>query len=167
MLLDCSVQVYNQPRFSAEPVVAGLSASGICGRHRRLRYREGRQARQRRRGARILGGVSNDIRHFDPAQVLAILGRLRQRDCCLVLLDSVLGLRRGELALRWEDCDFDNSKFLIRRSWDWRTSREGKPKTENSVKQLPMNPVLHDALLKWKQALPSTSPETSSSRASG
>ena len=62
------------------------------------------------------------------------------------------------MALRWEDCDFDNYKFLIRRSWDWRTSKEGRPKTENSVKQLPMNRVLHDALLKWKQRTPFNQP---------
>jgi integrase len=104
-------------------------------------------------GARILGehAPKRPIIHFDPAQVLAILVRLDERDCCLVLLDSVLGLRRGELALRWEDCDFENNFFLIRRSWNWRVSKEGKPKTENSVKKLPMNPVLKDALLKWKE----------------
>ena len=104
-------------------------------------------------GARILGehAPKRPTIHFDPAQVLEILGRLDERDCCLVLVDSVLGLRRGELALRWEDCDFDHNFFLIRRSWDWRTSKEGEPKTENSVKKLPMHAVLRDALLKWKE----------------
>jgi integrase len=112
-------------------------------------------------GARILGdhAPKRTVIHFDPAKVLAILGRLGQRDCCLVLLDSVLGLRRGELAIRWKDCDFDNSKFLIRRSWNWRTSKEGAPKTENSVKELPMNPVLRDALLEWRKRTPFDQPD--------
>ena len=104
-------------------------------------------------GARILGehAPKRPTIHFDPVQVLEILGRLDEGDRCLVLLDSVLGLRRGELALRWEDCDFDHNLFLIRRSWDWRTSKEGEPKTENSMKKLPMHAVLRDALLKWKE----------------
>ena len=62
------------------------------------------------------------------------------------------------MALHWEDCDFDNNVFLICRSWNWKTSKEGEPKTENSAKKLPMHPVLKDALLAWRDETPFRQP---------
>jgi integrase len=64
--------------------------------------------------------------HFNPGQVLCIMQRLSERDRAIVLVDSVLGLRRGELAFRWKDCDFDASVFNICRSWNWKTSKEAR-----------------------------------------
>lgn len=50
-------------------------------------------------GVRVLGEFAEEreVVHFPPEQVLDILTRLDLRDRALVLLDSVLGLRRGEL----------------------------------------------------------------------
>jgi integrase len=72
-------------------------------------------------GVRLLGEFAEkrEIVHFPPEQVLDILGKLELRDCSLVLLDGVLGLRRGELGgLHWEDCRFDADMFVIRHSFD-------------------------------------------------
>jgi integrase len=85
-------------------------------------------------------------------QVVNVLEKLSQRDRLLVLLDGVLGLRRGELGgLHWEDCDFDIDQFVIRHSYDWKSGEENPPKTEASADKLPMHAVLKDALLGHKQ----------------
>ena len=77
------------------------------------------------------------------------LTKLEFRDQLLVLLDGALGTRRGELAaLRWQDCDFENSTFQIQHSYHWRHGGILKStKTEASVKPLPMHPNLKRALL--------------------
>jgi integrase len=113
-------------------------------------------------GVRLLGEFSEKrlIVHFAPEQVLAILAELSHRDCALVLLDAVLGLRRGELGgLHWSDCRFELNCFVIRHSFDWRTGEENPPKTEASDAKLPMHPVLKDALLAWREQTPYTQPE--------
>ena len=113
-------------------------------------------------GARILGEFAEkrSLIHFKPEQNLAILGELEVRDRALVLLDAVLGLRRGELGgLHWEDCRFDADVFVIRHSFDWKGGIENPPKTERSAAKLPMHAVLKDALLMWQKETPYQRPQ--------
>lgn len=56
-----------------------------------------------------------------PEQIKLGLAVLAFRDQLLILLDGALGTRRGELvALRWQDCDFENDTFQIEHSYYWR-----------------------------------------------
>jgi integrase len=85
---------------------------------------------------------------------------LEFRDQLLVLLDGVLGTRRGELAaLRWQDCDFENETFQIQHSYYWRRGGILKStKTEASAKPLPMHPALKLSLLGWRKQSHRTQP---------
>lgn len=85
-------------------------------------------------------------------QVKLGLSRLEFRDQLLVFMDGALGVRRGELgALRWMDCDFENSIFTVQHSYYWRRGGHLKEtKTEASARPLPMHPALKDALQEWK-----------------
>jgi integrase len=112
-------------------------------------------------GVRLLGEFTEEreVVHFLPLQVVQVLEKLSLRDRLLVLLDGVLGLRRGELGgLHWEDCSLETNQFVIRHSFDWKTGRENPPKTEASAARLPMHPVLKDALLEWRKQTPYTRP---------
>jgi integrase len=112
-------------------------------------------------GVRILGEFADkrETVYFTPDQVLTILGELDNRDRALVLLDGVLGLRRGELGgLHWEDCQFDKNLFVIRHSFDWKAGKENPPKTYASAAKLPMHAVLQDALVEWRSQTPYLSP---------
>jgi integrase len=117
-------------------------------------------------GVRLLGVFRKPRRivHFTPEQVKDILKELRDReagnpDCALVLLDAVLGLRRGELGgLHWEDCNLGNMTFSIHRSFSWKKSLEKAVKTLASEKQWPMHVVTKDALLAWRNETPYIQP---------
>ena len=76
----------------------------------------------------------------------------------MVLLDALLGIRRGELgALRWQECDFENGVFHIQHSYYWRRGGILKTtKTEASAKPIPMHPALKQALLEWRIQSPQT-----------
>jgi integrase len=112
-------------------------------------------------GVRLLGkfAAERKVVLFQPLQVVNVLEKLSLRDRLLVLLDGVLGLRRGELGgLHWEDCDFDIDQFVIRHSYDWKSGEENPPKTEASADKLPMHAVLKDALLEWHKQTPYNQP---------
>jgi integrase len=117
-------------------------------------------------GVRLLGEFNKPrpIVHFRPDQVKETLKELGDREkgtrnLCLVLLDAVLGLRRGELgAIHWEDCHFDNLIFSIERSFSWKQGMEKDTKTRASKSRMPMHPVLRDALLKWREETPYNQP---------
>lgn len=85
-------------------------------------------------------------------QVKQGLAKLEFRDQLLVFLDGSLGIRQGELgALRWLDCDFENTCFSVEHSYYWRRGGNLKStKTEASAKPLPMHPSLKDALVEWR-----------------
>src|SRR5215469_162202 len=87
-----------------------------------------------------------------PEQLRLGLAKLEFRDQLLVFLDGALGIRRGELgALRWQECDFENSVFYIQHSYYWRRGGLLKcTKTEASAKPIPMHPALKQALLEWR-----------------
>jgi integrase len=112
-------------------------------------------------GVRLLGKFAPARRSviFTPAEIVEIMGELGFRDRALILLDGVLGIRRGELGgLRWENCDFAQDVFRITSSYDWRNGESNATKTRSSDRTLPMHPVLKDALLAWRGRTPYTKP---------
>ncbi len=71
----------------------------------------------------------------------------------MVLLDFGTGLRRGELSgLRWEDICFEDKVLTPKRSIV--KQRIGKVKTEASKKSIPLDDVLVEELLAWRQETP-------------
>lgn len=71
----------------------------------------------------------------------------RQRSAFTVAVYA--GLRPGELwGLRWEDVDFEARKFYVR------SSRTGDVKTATAIRDVPMLPAAHKALLDYRASLP-------------
>jgi len=67
------------------------------------------------------------------------------------------GLRRGELiGLRWQDVDFENLILHIRRSVV--AMVEGAPKTEASLKDVPLDAQTAESLWAWRRLSPYPSP---------
>jgi len=75
----------------------------------------------------------------------------------MIELDAFTGLRRGELiGLRWQDVDFENLVLHIRRSVV--AMVEGAPKTEASLKDVPLDAQTAESLWAWKHLSPYGSP---------
>ena len=67
----------------------------------------------------------------------------------MIELDAFTGLRRGELiGLRWQDVDFENLILHIRRSVV--AMVEGAPKTEASLKDVPLDAQTAESLWAWR-----------------
>jgi len=82
-----------------------------------------------------------------------IYGELKQRERVMVLLDFGTGLRRGELSgVRWEDICFEDKVLIPKRSIV--KQRIGKVKTEASKKSIPLDDVLIEEVLAWRQETP-------------
>ena len=75
----------------------------------------------------------------------------------MIELDAFTGLRRGELiGLRWQDVDFENLILHIRRSVV--AMVEGAPKTEASLKDVPLDAQTAESLWAWRRLSPYPSP---------
>src|SRR5208283_3420033 len=75
----------------------------------------------------------------------------------MIELDAFTGLRRGELiGLRWQDVDFENLILHIRRSVV--AMVEGAPKTEASLKDVPLDAQTAESLWAWRHLSPYASP---------
>ena len=88
----------------------------------------------------------------DPAEAAALLAALPAGERALWACAFYAGLRRGELAaLRWADIDLGRSEIRVERSWD---PVEGpiEPKSEQSIRTLPLVGVLRDYLDEHKLA---------------
>jgi integrase len=78
---------------------------------------------------------------------------LQPRERLMVLLDFGTGLRRGDLGgLRWEDISLEEKILTPKRSIV--KQRIGKVKTEASRKSIPLDDVLVEELLAWRQETP-------------
>ena len=67
----------------------------------------------------------------------------------MVELFAFTGLRRGELiGLRWEDVEFEELILHVRRSVV--AMVEGAPKTEASMKDVPLDAQTAESLRAWK-----------------
>ena len=87
-----------------------------------------------------------------------ILPELSIRECALISLDMITGIRRGELAgLKWKDIDFGHLLVnVIRSVVDQQT---GKCKTEASAKPMPIDEYTAEDLLAWYRLTPYHDPE--------
>lgn len=75
----------------------------------------------------------------------------------MIELDAFTGLRRGELiGLRWQDVDFENLILHIRRSVV--AMVEGAPKTEASLKDVPLDAQTAESLWAWRHLSPHAGP---------
>jgi integrase len=76
------------------------------------------------------------------------------RDRALLLTVSLTGLRASELrGLRWSDVDLKAAELYVRQRAD-RYNVMGPPKTESSVRAMPMPPEALFALKRWKLECP-------------
>jgi integrase len=84
-----------------------------------------------------------------PEEIVAILKELTDPLRTMVELNVFTGLRRGELiGLRWEDVEFEELILHVRRSVV--AMVEGVPKTEASMKDVPLDVQTAESLLAWK-----------------
>jgi integrase len=90
-----------------------------------------------------------DPEFLTPEETQVLLMRLDQRQRAVVLLDTVAGLRRGELfELRWRDVDFEAGVADVTRSIY--RNVVGDTKTVASRKPVPLHPLVLDELKKWR-----------------
>src|SRR2546427_330213 len=84
-----------------------------------------------------------------PEEIMAFLKELPDPLRTMIELNAFTGLRRGELiGLRWQDVDFENLVLHIRRSVV--AMVEGAPKTEASLKDVPLDAQTAESLWAWK-----------------
>ena len=92
-----------------------------------------------------------------PEEIMAFLKELSDPLRTMIELDAFTGLRRGELiGLRWQDVDFENLILHIRRSLV--AMVEGAPKTEASLKDVPVDAQTAESLCAWRQRSPHAGP---------
>jgi integrase len=84
-----------------------------------------------------------------PEEIVAILKELPEPLRTMIELNAFTGLRRGELiGLRWEDVEFEDLVLHVRRSVV--AMVEGAPKTEASLKDVPLDAQTAESLRAWK-----------------
>jgi integrase len=88
-----------------------------------------------------------------PVEIMAFLKELPDPLRTMIELDAFTGLRRGELiGLRWQDVDFGNLILRVRCSLV--VMVEGAPKTEASLKDVPLDAQTAESIWAWKQRSP-------------
>lgn len=88
-----------------------------------------------------------------PEEIMAILEKLPEPLRTAAELDAFTGLRRGELiGLQWQDVDFDKVVIHVRRSVVQIV--DGSTKTEASAKDVPLDGILAQSLLRFRQGSP-------------
>lgn len=86
------------------------------------------------------------------AEVKTLLDATSPRWRPLVITATFTGLRASELrGLRWEDMDLDKRLIRVRQRAD-RWGRIGPPKSATSNRDVPMSPMVLNALKEWKLA---------------
>jgi integrase len=84
-----------------------------------------------------------------PEEIVAILKELPEPLRTMIELNAFTGLRRGELiGLRWEDVEFEDLVLHVRRSVV--AMVEGAPKTEASLKDVPLDAQTAESLRAWQ-----------------
>src|SRR6516164_2635762 len=92
-----------------------------------------------------------------PEEIMAFLKELSDPLRMMIELDAFTGLRRGELiGLRWQDVDFESLILRVRRSVV--AMVEGAPKTEASLKDVPLDAQTAECLWAWKSRSPYPAP---------
>lgn len=92
-----------------------------------------------------------------PEEIVAFLKELSDPLRMMIELDAFTGLRRGELiGRRWQDIDFENLILRVRRSVV--AMVESMPKTEASLKDVPLDAQTAECLWVWKGRSPYPGP---------
>src|SRR5215470_13939412 len=92
-----------------------------------------------------------------PEEIMAFLRELSDPLRMMIELDAFTGLRRGELiGLRWQDVDFESLILRVRRSVV--AMVEGAPKTEASLKDVPLDAQTAESLWAWRHLSPHAGP---------
>lgn len=71
-----------------------------------------------------------------------------------VYLTALLtGMRRGELfGLHWEDIDLDAREIYVANAWNSKARKLDTPKSDESVRPIPIDDVLRAELIRWRLA---------------
>ncbi len=135
-------------------LLADAQERGLVGRNvvRELKgRRKGTEKRlQERHKGKLKVGVDIPTREDIKAFVAALGGRWRP----LFLTAIFTGLRASELrGLTWPNVDFEKRQITVQQRAD-RFNVIGKPKSGSSERQVPMPPIVVNALKEWKLACP-------------
>jgi integrase len=96
--------------------------------------------------------VGVDIPNKD--ELRAILAHAQGRWRPLIVTAVFTGLRASELrGLRWSDIEFDRGVLTVRQRAD-RANRIGSPKSNSSKREVPLAPMVVNALKEWQLACP-------------
>jgi integrase len=87
-------------------------------------------------------------------EIRAMLTQVQGRWQPLVVTAIFTGLRASELrGLRWDDVDLDRDVLTVRQRAD-RWNAIGSPKSDSGKRELPLAPMVVNALKEWKMACP-------------
>jgi integrase len=120
--------------------------------------RERKRRRGKKKGKAVDAGkvplaIGVDIPH--PDEIRAILGKASGKRRALVAMLAFTGLRGGELrALRWQDMDFAAGLVRVRQTADLWCDIHDCGKTDAAYRDIPMLPLVMNALKEWKLACP-------------
>jgi integrase len=89
-----------------------------------------------------------------PVEVHAMLQHAKGRDRTRVIVAAFTGMRTSEMrGLFWSDIDFTRNLISVRRRADWWGSL-GPPKSQKGHRDIPMIPLVANALKEWRLASP-------------
>jgi integrase len=89
-----------------------------------------------------------------PAEVHTMLRHAEGRDRARLVVAAFTGMRTSELrGLAWSDVDFARGLIGVRRRADWWGSL-GPPKSQKGHRDIPMIPLVANALKEWRLASP-------------
>lgn len=89
-----------------------------------------------------------------PQEVAAIIGAAKGRWKPLLITAAFTGLRASELrGLRWKDVDMKGAKVHVQQRAD-RLNQIGRPKSAAGDREVPLRPVVLQALREWKLKCP-------------
>lgn len=136
-------------------ILAEAQESGCVGRNvvREMtrRRRKGKDSQSKKRQTAKLR-VGFDIPA--PAEIRAIIDKLKGRWRPLILTAIFTGLRASELrGLRWADVDLDAAALHVRQRAD-RYHAIGMPKSGDGQRTVPMPPIVVNTLRAWKLECP-------------
>jgi integrase len=88
------------------------------------------------------------------AEIRAMLSHAEGRWRPLVVTAIFTGLRASELrGLRWDDVDLDRAVLTVRQRAD-RWNKMGSPKSDSGKREVPLAPMVVNALQEWRLACP-------------
>jgi integrase len=102
-------------------------------------------------GVELAAGEKKRDRFTSPDETRALLAAVSDRDRAAWALAWYAGLRLGEVrALRWEDVDLAAGELHVRQAWCNRTKQTTAPKTEASLRTVPIVGELRRILLEHR-----------------